>query len=144
MFRRVKRKIAIAIELSTGAVKGHIEQQEKEEKRECATRPRVCVEKKHLIFMGQLIGLWSPLADRISLNHRSYTPRKELVVPSSPLRGRKTAVRSSVRFTQGRRMRNEGKKISIEGTTHRYYVYSILLEQCDVLDCFMEMCVLLG
>lgn len=36
--------------------------------------------------MGQLIGLWSPLADRISLNHRRYTPRKELVVPSSPLR----------------------------------------------------------
>lgn len=42
--------------------------------------------KKNLIFMSKLIGLRSPLADRISLNHRWYTPRKELVVPSSLLR----------------------------------------------------------
>lgn len=50
------------------------------------TRLRMHRKKKNLIFMSKLIGLRSPLADRISLNHRWYTPRKELVVPSSLLR----------------------------------------------------------
>lgn len=59
----------------------------RQEKEEQTWHTRLCMRgKKRLIFMVQLIGLWSPLADRISLNHRWCTPRKELVIPSSPLR----------------------------------------------------------
>lgn len=111
----------------------------------------VCVhtqKKKHLIFMGQLIGLWSPLGDHLTKSPFVYA-QEGTRRPLAPFTGRKIAVRSGVCFTQRRRTRNERngegreKGISIEGERYMYVVCSILRRQCDVQARTEVMCGLL-